>query len=218
MERLDIYSELIGLADSIDDNLSDQQIAAGLRRVADQIRPLDLEAATFPPEPGVQPANSSEFAALWNAKTPERREQMMQLLLDQQSRAHTCFMEDHEGLKARQVLSPTEINVLAQRFYEEASESKEISLVMAMTGKPELVAVLQRALSRIGRFVPPAPESWSTEQTHQDCQHCEAAVEDAIIHAKATGSVEATYTHTTPQPRGDGYSELKHVGTVKRSV
>lgn len=212
-ERVDGLGETMTIATDPVDGSSIVVLGwEAVERILDKLSTL-ADASTAP-EPGVQPANAAEFAALWNTRTPEQREKLVQLLLDQQERAHKCFIEDHEQLKQRQTLGETEVNVLAQYFYEEGGTRR-----IAMTEKPELVASLQRALARMGRFIPAKPESWDTTQTHESCEHCEAAVEDAITHAKATGSVEATYTHTTPQPRGYGwYSELKHVGTAKRSV
>lgn len=52
---------------------------------------------------------------------------------------------------SRAPFTAVDINRLAQYLYEEIGNAKEISLLMAtMTAKPELVAVLTKALERVG--------------------------------------------------------------------
>lgn len=54
------------------------------------------------------------------------------------------FARQHE-----QSISATDLNRLAQYFYEEAQNSEGIRILMPMTGKEELVNALRMALARI---------------------------------------------------------------------
>lgn len=46
-----------------------------------------------------QLANAGEFAAVWNARTPEQREALFQAIIGASNDGYRCKLEDHEGLK-----------------------------------------------------------------------------------------------------------------------
>ena len=57
----------------------------------------ELEGATKRPGPGLQIITAGEFAAMWNAQTPEQRQQLLDGMLDSAGRASRCIMQDHEA-------------------------------------------------------------------------------------------------------------------------
>lgn len=89
------------------------------------------------------------------------RQSDIQLVLDELERVRVlslrCVLEDHEGLKEElkrvQTLSDTEVNRLAQYFYEEADGRHGFTMSIAMTGKEGLVLALRSALYRVDRYV-----------------------------------------------------------------
>lgn len=178
-------------------------------RVPDQ---TILADASSVPEPGVSPSNAAEFAALWNTRTPEQREKLVQVLLDQQSSAHKCFMEDHEGLKqqlgvAQQIITKVQAYANDRRAHAR-SRNNTLSSWRVWS---DLVGILGTH---------PASNRWDTEQKHQDCVPCEEAVELAIETAQQKGENEATWKVMTPVTKPDGSfgGTAEHVGTVKRSA
>lgn len=57
----------------------------------------DLDGAT---EPGLEhsfPADAGEFAARWNARTPESREDLVRVLVSNAQIASTCIIRNHEA-------------------------------------------------------------------------------------------------------------------------
>ncbi|QZD99186.1 hypothetical protein SEA_CAPTAINREX_58 [Microbacterium phage CaptainRex] len=151
-----------------------------------------LREATREPAEGFRVANPGEFAAMWNLREEEGRQVIVDRINDAMDASIRCVQADHEHLEAQleiaRHVSTTDINRLAQYLYEEIGSAKEISLTMAMTGKPELVAVLEKALSRIGIRKVQAPDNWTVEYGHQDCAECEDCAEQAISYAKAAGT------------------------------
>ena len=68
-----------------------------LERIAQLEKLTELDGATFTPEEGVQLANAGQFAAYWNALTPERRELTFVAMRDAATEAARCFIENHDG-------------------------------------------------------------------------------------------------------------------------
>ena len=103
-----------------------------------------------------------------------------------------CVLEDHDALKAQleiaRHVSTVDLNRLAQYLYEEIGSVPEISLVMHMSGKGELVNALEKALARIGIRRVQQPDSWTVSYGHEDCAECEDMAEQAISYAKAANS------------------------------
>ena len=60
-----------------------------------------LQGAGELPEPHVQIKDASEFAALWNSKTLEERQKLLDLLLEQQEAARQCWLRDHDVLEEK---------------------------------------------------------------------------------------------------------------------
>ncbi|QOP65254.1 hypothetical protein SEA_ZAYULIV_58 [Microbacterium phage Zayuliv] len=151
-----------------------------------------LREATREPAEGFRVANPGEFAAMWNLRDEEGRQVIVDRINAAMDASVRCVQADHDSLAARleiaRHVSRTDLNRLAQYLYEEIGSAKEISLTMAMTGKPELVAVLEKALSRIGIRRVQVTENWKVWYGHQDCAECEDMAEQAISYAKAAGS------------------------------
>ncbi|QZE10344.1 hypothetical protein SEA_KATCHAN_56 [Microbacterium phage KatChan] len=58
-----------------------------------------LAGATREPALGVVPATAGEFAAIWNGRTTEQREQMLRSINASGDTAAKCWQADHEGLE-----------------------------------------------------------------------------------------------------------------------
>lgn len=58
----------------------------------------DLEGATTPPKEGVSMKNAGEFAASWNATTPENREHWFKDFQVIANRATNCIIANHDLL------------------------------------------------------------------------------------------------------------------------
>lgn len=151
-----------------------------------------LKAATTEPEPGAQIANAGEFAAMWNVRDEEGRETILARIQASFETAQNCFLQDHDQLVAQleiaKHVSTVDLNRLAQYVYEEIGSAPDISLVMHMSGKGELVNALEKALARIGIRRVQQPDSWKVWYAHQDCAECEGCAEQAISYAKAANS------------------------------
>lgn len=151
-----------------------------------------LREATREPAEGVQVATPGEFAAMWNLRDEAGKQAILDRIRSSQDAALACFQKDHDALEAQleiaRHVSSTDLNRLAQYLYEEIGSAKEISLTMAMTGKPELVAVLEKALGRIGIRRVQHPDNWKVWYGHEDCAECEDLAEQAISYAKAANS------------------------------
>lgn len=126
--------------------------------------------------------------------------------------ALSCVLGDHESLKAQleiaRHVSSTELNRLAQYFYEEGDGRHGFNVAIHMTGKAGLVDGLEAALSRIGIHKVHRPENWKVEYGHPDCAECEDCAEQAISYAKAAG----TRSNQTVKSAFDG-----HFGSVERA-
>lgn len=57
-----------------------------------------LQGATDMPDEGRRVANAGEFAAAWNARTDQQREDLVVQLLHQQDTSIKCFQQDHDSL------------------------------------------------------------------------------------------------------------------------
>lgn len=168
-----------------------------------------LDGATQLPDEGHRVASAGEFAAVWNTRTPEQREKLVQLLLDQQSRAHTCFIEDHEGLKqqlgtAQQIIAEVQAYANDRQAYARG----RLNTLSSWRVWSDLVQILG------------THPKWDTEQKHQDCVPCEEAVELAIARAQQSGELVASWKVMTPITKPDGSfgGTAEHVGTAKRSA
>lgn len=60
-----------------------------------------LHGATEEPAPNVLVGSPGEFAARWNRWSSEDRERVTRTLVEQSAAAVRCFVEDHNGMKAR---------------------------------------------------------------------------------------------------------------------
>lgn len=151
-----------------------------------------LREATREPAEGVRVANPGEFAAMWNLRDEAGRQAIIDRITSSQDMAMRCYQADHEHLEAQleiaRHVSSTDLNRLAQYLYEEIGNAKEISLVMAMSGKSELVDTLEKALARLGIRKAQPGNAWNVDYAHPDCAECEDCAEQAISYAKAAGT------------------------------
>jgi hypothetical protein len=109
-------------------------------------------ATTLSPE-NVKLSTAGEFAAMWNSRTEEQREKLLNNIQSASEEGYTCFMEDHAGklayLRTKPRLNETETNRFAQYPYEAISDSPDMSLDMDMTAKGSLVDAITNALGRL---------------------------------------------------------------------
>lgn len=151
-----------------------------------------LAGATEEPEPGREIADAGEFAAVWNNRTEEERTAWVQRTNAAYATATSCYQQDHDVLKAQleiaRHVSTVDLNRLAHYAYEEIGSAPDISLVMHMSGKGELVNALEKALARIGIRRVQQPDSWTVSYGHEDCAECEDMAEQAISYAKVANS------------------------------
>lgn len=73
-----------------------------------------LDGATQPP-PEARAATAGEFAARWNAHTPEEREAAWQYIRNAMSDSIRCFIQDHEGQLVSQEVARREGRTQAYR-------------------------------------------------------------------------------------------------------
>lgn len=66
------------------------------------------------------PADAGEFAARWNAATPERREEVVRRLVRDSESASTCVMQDHQVLLSELRRADERIRGLCADFASEA--------------------------------------------------------------------------------------------------
>lgn len=63
-------------------------------------------------------------------------------------------------------------------------------------------------------------ESWNVDTLHADCPQCEEATENAVVHAKATGSSTASYSISAVRTQSmtpDETTEILHWASVVRA-
>ncbi|QKY80351.1 hypothetical protein SEA_MERCEDES_51 [Microbacterium phage Mercedes] len=97
----------VALTDEVYDGgfgmLSNEQLRTYIHKLAvtavESITEVDLEGAEVSPAPNMAIASAGEFAAIWNAATPERRQAITDVIMARQDEALACFIEDHDGLK-----------------------------------------------------------------------------------------------------------------------
>lgn len=97
----------VALTDEVYDGgsgaLSEQQLHAYIHTLArtavEALTAVELEDPEVQPAPNVAVATAGEFAAIWNAATPEHRQNITDVIMARQDEAISCFMEDHDGLK-----------------------------------------------------------------------------------------------------------------------
>ncbi|QIG58146.1 hypothetical protein SEA_ZEPP_58 [Microbacterium phage Zepp] len=151
-----------------------------------------LREATREPAEGFRVANPGEFAAMWNLRDEEGRQVIVDRINDAMDASIRCVQADHDSLAARleiaRHVSTTDLNRLAQYFYEESDGRNGYTINVLMSGKDGLVNALTAALSRIGIRKVQAPDNWTVEYGHQDCAECEDCAEQAISYAKAAGT------------------------------
>lgn len=58
---------------------------------------IALAGATLPGEPNAHPADAGEFAARWNASTPDRRDELVTQLIASQEQADRCLRNNHQA-------------------------------------------------------------------------------------------------------------------------
>lgn len=134
------------------------------------------------------------------------------------------------------------LNRLAQYLYEEVQLEPGIELVMPMTGKAQLVAVLERSIARVQResvaeysdaidritaefkkaqeamdalaaeAKATAQPRWNVTYLHDDCPQCEDLVEQAIQQASEQGRQGAVGVTFV----GSSY-EIEHRGEATRA-
>lgn len=140
------------------------------QKYADAEQSTDLEGAAEEPHPMGRVRTVAEFAALWNTKSEEQREEFLQGLKVDQEAASACFMKDHDGLQQQL----------------DNSLAKQAELQGKLNGIQEELVAFGRRSGVI------QPNAWITSQRHIECTECEALVEAAIDHCKETGQPSAT--------------------------
>lgn len=65
--------------------------------VTGESRVTELDGATEPPDEFVAVADAGQFAASWNARTPEQREQWVEWMSTLAEQVMRCHMQDHAG-------------------------------------------------------------------------------------------------------------------------
>lgn len=216
----------------------DEMKAINKRFMNDEATLLD-GAQIIEPEHGVQMRRAEEFAARWNSWTPEHRQKAFENMQEAMSARNRCFQQDHDGLqdqlrKAQErivellvrpplqyaIITDADLGRAAQTFYEEVGKADGVQLTIAMTDKAILVDILEKTLAALGFKRPLVPakvvESWTTEQTHDDCEHCEAAVELAIQGCQDGKKDHETWTVVTAPPDSHSPAE-EHVGKASRN-
>lgn len=73
------------------------ELVAALTRALERLDETALDGGTIAPDEGRRVANAGEFAAAWNGRTREQREDLVVQLLHQQDVTIRCFQGDHEG-------------------------------------------------------------------------------------------------------------------------
>jgi hypothetical protein len=158
------YQELNDLVDS--DPLALRDYAAGLQRELVQAREqrdtalraaqerTNLHDASERGNPAAYPASAGEFAARWNAKSVEQREDWRAALIIGSDRAVTCMREDHAGELAhlRKQVAPLTI--------EWAFEAPSVPGMMYVTRNAMLFETMIAGRPDAKRFSRMAPE-WS---------------------------------------------------------
>lgn len=197
--------------------------------------PATLDGATSEPERGVQLATAGEFAARWNTWTPEHQQQAFENMQEAMRTRNRCFMEDHDGLKEQlekahtrivelltrpplqyAVITDADLGRAAQTFYEEVGKTDGVQLVINMTDKALLVRILEKTLADLGFKRPLKRENFDVVYQHEDCEHCEAAVELAIAEIKERGIDHASWTVVSAPPDSQAPAE-DHVGKASRN-
>lgn len=148
-----------------------EEMKAINQKYADDDLSTDLEGAAEDPALGEAVQTPAQFAAFWNTKSEEQREEFLQGLKVDQEAASACFMEDHDGLQKQ----------LDNSLAKQAELQGKLNSI-----QEELVAFGRRS----GVI---QPNAWITSQRHVECTECEALVEDAIDHCKETGQSSATF-------------------------
>jgi hypothetical protein len=135
-----------------DDN--DPVWQAKLKREREAAEGPHLDGATTAPPEGVMLKDAGEFAAMWNACTPAKREALVKTIQSSAQEGYTCFIENHVGiianLRQEKGLVEVDLNRFAQYLYEAIGELDTIHLNMNMVDKPDLVAALKAAIERLG--------------------------------------------------------------------
>lgn len=90
--------------------------------------------------------DGAENIAFWVSDHDPELEHNVRVMFDDMPVLQEFLQHNFPGLPSS--ITDIQINRLAQYLYEEIGNAKELSLVMAMTGKPELVDVLTKALKR----------------------------------------------------------------------
>jgi hypothetical protein len=113
-----------------------------------------LEGATELPPENTRIRTAGEFAALWNAKSPQERDDFMVQLLHQQDTTLKCFVEDHAGAVEQRnrppLVNDSQLGRLAQLVYTGLLEEPDIEFSMPMTAKLLMVQILAKALGEVG--------------------------------------------------------------------
>lgn len=80
----------------------DDPLLAGAGAVADvilsRLAETTLQGATVPAPDGTEIVTAGEYAAAWNAATPEDRQEHLQRVRSTAATALQCFLEDHGAL------------------------------------------------------------------------------------------------------------------------
>lgn len=108
MSNIDRLVSLVhdALADEVYDGGSGALTEAELHKYTHTLARTAVEALTtvemdgaeeFERQPNQAVATAGELATIWNAATPEHRQNMTDVIMARQDTALSCFMEDHEG-------------------------------------------------------------------------------------------------------------------------
>lgn len=100
----------------------------------------ELDGATTPGEPNTHPANAGEFAARWNALTPEERDQRARAIVADSETAIRCFMYRHD-----------EIAVLTREGRANAIALGDWLSEHHPTGEPDIAKAALTALKNLTR-------------------------------------------------------------------
>ncbi len=209
---------------ALDEHVTPEDAARILIEEAHRLRAdTTLEGEEYEKGPNVAISNAAEFVFIWNASTPDQRENIVNVIMARQDEALKCFMEDHDGLKeqlegasrriaeltSKGTITDDQLGIMAQKFYEVCRDI----LVMHMTEKIRLVEGLRGALLAVGYELPKKANSWDVNYMHEGCGWCEDVAEAGIKECQDTGADFATmggYDTLTPK----GY----HAAEVKRSI
>lgn len=100
-----------------------------------------LDGATQPNRQNSYPANAGEFAARWNASGADEREHRLRFMIDNDQKAHNCFMAQHESHIADLRRSVSNL----ERLLEEAEKRRVRDVQSVLDQRDDLRDVIEAA-------------------------------------------------------------------------